>query len=90
MVDIKIESIHVKTLKSTLRTKDIESLIMQAVGANEFTINNPAVKYEIRWEDETEGSPPYKIGVKAHVTITKDMNYVEECDSTRAPQTPRS
>ncbi len=75
MAEIQVDTIHVKTLKSHLRTKDIQALILQAMG-NEFTINNPAVKAEFRWEDETAGSPPYKIGVQCHVTLTKDMNYV--------------
>ncbi|WP_274517568.1 hypothetical protein [Sphingomonas sp. PAMC 26621] len=30
----------------------------------------------MRFEDETAGSPPYKTGTKAIVTITEDLKFV--------------
>jgi len=77
MVDVKVNESHTKTMTAHLRTKDIEKLILEKI-TNEFTTSNPAVECKFNWEDETEGSPAYKIGVQCHVTIIKNLNYVAE------------
>lgn len=76
-MNIKVETTHIKTLKATFNTRELNKLIADKVAAaySDIYLTEPSVKYEVRWEDETEGSPPYKIGVRAFVTITKNMNF---------------
>ena len=78
MAEVKVEITHIKTRKTFLRTKDIEKLIIkEMLLENEKWKIGKAITYKIEWQDETEGSPPYKIGVQCSVIITENMNYVE-------------
>lgn len=35
--------------------------------------DSDAVRVDIRFEDETAGSPPYKVGTRAIITVTEDQ-----------------
>ena len=37
-------------------------------------VTGAGVTYKVEFEDETEGSPPYKVGTKCVVTIIEDMS----------------
>lgn len=81
MKDVVTTETHVRKYDAVLDSKELERLIADAVcvkiGARAPTsANGPGVTFDVRFEDETAGSPAYKTGTKAIVTITEDLKFV--------------
>ena len=78
---------HVRKHTAMVDSKTISRLLAEHVAKSvEFgkpRIGSPGVTYKVCIEDETEGSPPYRVGVKARVVITEDLMPQEE-DTTNA------
>ena len=50
------------------------SRILRIAACQECGIpDSDAVRVDIRFEDETAGSPPYKVGTRAIITVTEDQ-----------------
>lgn len=63
---------HVRTCRVILDKTTLERIVtewaMSQVGFAKF-----ATKIEVRFEDECNGSPPYKVGTRCKVDLTEDQ-----------------
>lgn len=69
---------HTRQHRAIIDHKDLERLVAEAVagkigGYQRPTIGRKGVTFDVRFEEATEGSPPYRVGTKAVVTITEDL-----------------
>lgn len=79
MMKIDQQTTHSRTVRILLDSKELTDLIVRAVAAKmdrhvRFNPDSKSVTAQIRFEDETEGSPPYKVGTKASILIIEDMS----------------
>lgn len=79
---MKIDSTttNTRTHKVQLDRKQLAQIVASAVaeeiagrGGGERMLKRRGVSYSVAFEDETEGSPHYKIGTKAVVRIIEDL-----------------
>jgi hypothetical protein len=79
MMTIKATSttVHERKHRVIIPHKALERAIAEeaarAVQFDKPRITRTGVSYTVTFEDETEGSPPYKVGTRAIVTIIEDM-----------------
>lgn len=69
----QITETHQRTIRRSFGRHELPSLLEGAVLTECPGHEGRSRKVEIRFEDETEGSPAYKVGTKATVTITIDL-----------------
>lgn len=81
---MKIDQKHsnVRTTIITIAGDKVSEIIARGASAEmdrsvRPNIDRANVKYRVSYEDETAGSPPYKVGTRAIVTITEDLNDTE-------------
>jgi hypothetical protein len=74
MVDVKIEETHRRTIAAKIGSKELARLIAQSVAAGSaIDLDSASTSYKVTYEDETEGSPAYRVGTKARVEIVVDL-----------------
>lgn len=70
----KITETHERKITRTLTSAELTSLlgdaVLRDVEGHDYGLPSKA---DVRFEDETAGSPAYRIGTKATVTITVDL-----------------
>jgi len=67
------------TARVFLDNKEVERILGEyaVTRTNVFMeLDDPRVSFKVDFEDATEGSPSYKVGTKAVVTIKRDMRPV--------------
>ena len=68
---------HARSHRILIDHKDLETLVAKAaaehVEFNKPKIGRPGVTFKVTFEDETEGSPAYRVGTKAIVVISEDL-----------------
>jgi hypothetical protein len=75
-IDLKVHETHEQRITAIIQSKELEKLVAEAVAARGGVRLKPqGVSFKVWFEAETEGSPPYRIGTKARVEITVDLNY---------------
>lgn len=78
-----ITETHVRTVKTVISKKELEALILNAVlDAAGFGLGTEGLTWKVTFEDETEGSPPYRVGTKARVEVIQDLTQIPK---TQAP-----
>jgi hypothetical protein len=75
-VNVKHTETHEQIIRAHIDRRELEKLLVnavsqKAVGASLF--EQHGVKYDVSFADVTEGSPGYKVGTQATVTVTVDM-----------------
>ncbi len=92
-----ITETHERKIWCEFRDNDLKQLLLskacQVAGIQNLTLNGlgyppPGYTVKILIEDATEGSPAYKVGNKATVTIVQDLTFVAE--GSAAPVLSRS
>lgn len=74
MVDIKIDETHRRTIVAHISSKELARMIAQSVAAGSAVdLDNASTSYTVVFEDETEGSPAYRVGTKARIEIVVDL-----------------
>lgn len=73
------QTTHSRVSHIRLSSKELTDLIVRAVTAeiDRSVRPNPdckSVTAVVRFEEETEGSPAYKTGTKAFISITEDLS----------------
>lgn len=64
---------HTRTARVLFPKRDLEKLLREIALARCGISDSDAVDVKIRFEDETAGSPPYKIGVSVTVDVVEDQ-----------------
>jgi hypothetical protein len=68
---------HTRSHRIGIGHKELELLIATAAAGmvenHRPRIDEPGVSYKVDLMDATEGSPPYRVGTKAVVTIIEDL-----------------
>ena len=74
IANLKTKETHVKTVQRIFTGRELTDLLANTVadmaGMGKGT---EGVTVSVRFEDETAGSPPYKAGTRAIVTIETDV-----------------
>lgn len=70
--------VHERRVRRILNRHDLESIISHVVHheiRDEFGPDHDvdAVDYKLKFEDETEGSPPYKVGTRCIVDVVERL-----------------
>lgn len=65
--------VHERRHRRVIGRSELECIIADAVLKDLGVRRAQGVKVTIRYEDETAGSPPYKVGTKAIVDIVENM-----------------
>jgi hypothetical protein len=74
MVDVKIEETHRRSLVARIGSKELARMIAAYVAAGSaIDLDSASTSYKVVFEDETEGSPAYKVGTKARIEIVVDL-----------------
>jgi hypothetical protein len=77
MNDVVTTETHVRKHRAVVPAAELERIIADAIcqklARGPASPLGPGVSFQVLFEDETAGSPPYKIGTKATVTITEDL-----------------
>lgn len=77
MKDVVTTETHVRKHQAFVPAAELERIIADAIckklARGPDSPLGPGVSFKVLFEDETAGSPPYKIGTKATVTITEDL-----------------
>ena len=73
MTQARITETHERTIVRTFGRHELSSLLEAAVLTECAGHEGLKRKVEVRFEDETEGSPAYRVGTKATVTIKVDL-----------------
>lgn len=77
MTKANITTVHHRTISGVIYKDDLSRMaaqaLLRAAGEPEHLLRRTSVTYKVRFEDETAGSPPYRVGVKAFVEIIEDM-----------------
>lgn len=68
-----ITETHQRVIRRRFGRNELSALLEDAVMRQCGVTDDEPRKVEIRFEDETEGSPAYKVGTTATVTITIDL-----------------
>lgn len=71
----RITERHERTIVRTYSKAELEAIVRKALYeelGNDRWVGEPDVS--IRFEDETVGSPAYRVGTKATITVTVDLN----------------
>lgn len=70
---IERHTVHEDHIEARLNSQELYAVILEHVAKRaNVTLGRRGVTTKIVFEDETEGSPPYKDGTKAKVSITVD------------------
>lgn len=68
---------HTRSHRIHLDHKELELLIATAAAGmiehNKPKIGQPGVSFKVDLVEATEGSPPYRVGTRAVITIVEDM-----------------
>jgi hypothetical protein len=75
LLNIKIERkvVDEERIEVLLSSQELNALILEGIARRaNVTLGRRGVTTKITFEDETSGSPTYKTGTKARVTITVD------------------
>lgn len=73
MTKARITEKHERTIVRTFGRHELSSLLEGAALAECPGHDGLTRKVEVQFEDETEGSPAYRVGTKATVKITIDL-----------------
>ena len=77
MAEIITTEAHARTHRIIIDHKQVERMLAEGaanlVEFNKLEIGRPNVSYKVQLEEATEGSPPYRVGTKAVVTIIEDL-----------------
>ena len=80
MTDVVTTETHVRKHRAVVPAAELERIIADAIcqklARGPASPLGPGVSFQVLFEDETAGSPPYKIGTRATVTITEDLTVV--------------
>lgn len=80
MKDVVTTETHVRKHRAVVPAAELERIIADAVcrnlGRGPSSPIGGGVSFQVVFEDETAGSPPYKTGTKAVVTITENLAFV--------------
>jgi hypothetical protein len=68
--NVRIEEVHEKKTTVRLDKDQLRDLILDALG---FRHQRAGVDAKISFEEQTEGSPAYRVGMKATVVVTEDL-----------------
>lgn len=68
-----ITETHERVIRRRFGHNELSALLEDAVMRQCEEVDSAARKVEVRFEDQTEGSPAYKVGTSATVTITIDL-----------------
>ena len=73
MGKIERRTVHEDHIEARLNSQELNAVILENVAKRaNITLGRRGVTTKITFEDETEGSPPYKVGTRAKVSITVD------------------
>lgn len=75
-MSVRTTETHVRTHVASLGYAELERLVADAVAQRVrrgFQIGHPGVAFKVDFQEATEGSPPYRVGTRATVTITEDL-----------------
>ena len=70
-------TLHERKHRVLIDAKSLKQIIAERAAkavTGYLNVTDVGVTYKVDFEDETEGSPPYKVGTKAIVTIIEDMS----------------
>lgn len=73
---IQITEVHERNYRRLFGRHELQRLLVEAI-ARELDIpvsDLETAKVEVDYEDETEGSPSYKVGTRARVHITRKLS----------------
>lgn len=77
MKDVVTTETHVRKHRAVVPAPELERIIADAIckkiARGPVSPLAAGVSFQVTFEDETAGSPPYKIGTKAVVTITENL-----------------
>ena len=77
MNDVVTTETHVRKHRAVVPAAELERIIADAIckklARGPASPLGPGVSFQVQFEDESVGSPPYKNGTKAIVTITEDL-----------------
>jgi hypothetical protein len=74
MVDVKVDETHRRTIVARIGSIELARLIAAHVAAGSAVdLDDASTAYKVTYEDETAGSPAYKVGTKARVEIVVDL-----------------
>ncbi|WP_277969259.1 hypothetical protein [Sphingomonas echinoides] len=77
MKDVVTTETHVRKHQAFVPAAELERIIADAIckkiARGPASPLAPGVSFQVLFEDETAGSPPYKTGTKATVTITENL-----------------
>jgi hypothetical protein len=72
--ELKTHETHERRITTVIPSKELEKLVAEAVAARtSVRLKSQGASFKVWFEEETEGSPPYRIGTKARVEITVDL-----------------
>lgn len=72
MSDLRITETHVRTCRVTIDRASLQRIVREwAMSKSGFF--DDATSADIRFPDETAGSPPYKVGTYCTVDLTEDQ-----------------
>lgn len=65
--------VHERRHRRVIGRSELECIITDAVLLDFGVRRSPSVKVTVRYEDETAGSPPYRVGTRAVVEVIEDL-----------------
>lgn len=69
----KIIETHTRSARIAIAQRDLIRLVRAEAIARCGITDSDAVEVSIRFEDETAGSPPYKVGTRAIADVVEDQ-----------------
>lgn len=82
MSEPKVTTIHQRTISGFIDHDELVRLagkfLLESAGERPGLLTRRGVTLKVRFEDKTEGSPPYRVGTRAFVEITQDMEAQHE------------
>lgn len=85
----RITERHERTIVRTFTKAQIDQLFRKALfdelGADAW---KGEVKVTVRFENETEGSPPYVVGTKAIIEVVEDLTPSPSAKASKPPLSP--
>ena len=75
MTEPTVHETHTRTARRIFDRHELMTMLGNAVAAEAGMpgAHDPAIKVKVEFQDQTEGSPAYKVGTKAIVTIEHDL-----------------
>lgn len=84
---MKITETHTKTAVMNFSSEKLRDILANIVCDEAgFPLGTEGMTVTIRFEDETKGSPPYRVGTCARVEVVLDLTQLKESRSATPSQ----